>query len=174
MVGSIQNQTGRSSNFYEINKDKNDSMKVADSINISSSDDEDENNPTNLSSDRLKTDSNKSPVKCSTNYVPRVPIKRQRLKRRNERDERRFECEICGKIFVRISSLVAHRKNHLTMFPVHCQNCLRGFTYKIARNTHELNCHTVRWECFLCDHICKDKWNMQRHIRLKHTGHLNV
>lgn len=80
-----------------------------------------------------------------------------------------FKCEVCRKLFLVNKLLIFHRRLHLKSSSIHCRVCLRQFSKMVEMKDHEKCCNLLRYECFLCRCIKKDKSSLEIHM-LKHSN----
>lgn len=59
---------------------------------------------------------------------------------RIEKDQRKYECDICGVRSARKQHLVIHMRNHTGSCPFMCETCGRGFKFDSCYNYHKLKC----------------------------------
>ena len=84
--------------------------------------------------------------------------------------EKRFECETCGKCFLKKLFLDTHVRIHTGDKPFLCKTCKKGFAHKGNLKMHERT-HTGErpFQCKFCNKVFVNSSNLKIHERT-HTG----
>ena len=82
-----------------------------------------------------------------------------------------YECQTCGKLFVRKFYLDQHTLTHTKQRDHKCQQCGRGFTQKAHLTLHAKTAHSDErsFACRACPLTFKRKDHCQRHERKTHA-----
>lgn len=107
-----------------------------------------------------------------TNFV--IPESSSEVETDKGEDNKRFECDFCGKQFDRKHRFLNHRNSHIGIHPYTCQFCDKSFLHKHNLKTHE-RIHTGEkpYTCQDCGKTFSDASNYRIHIQT-HTGVLYV
>ncbi|KAF4789629.1 Zinc finger and BTB domain-containing protein 41 [Turdus rufiventris] len=90
---------------------------------------------------------------------------RERLHLRVHHDDKRYECEECGKTFIRHDHLTKHKKIHSGEKPYKCQICNQSFRIKKTLTKHMVIHSDARpFNCQHCNATFKRKDKLKYHI----------
>lgn len=176
------------------NEYKNESLNDNSVVN----NDEDVNDSESVHSEYLPTKAKKRGRGRPRKYVnkrprgrpPSIKIKRECTHKREDIDEepckfceennQRMEaedngqmlhvCEVCSKVFPRISYLRRHMTVHNDDKPYNCNMCLKAFNRKDHLNQHMKSHVKGEFECDECDKIFTRAEHLSRHKSSKHNG----
>lgn len=88
----------------------------------------------------------------------------------------RFECDLCGQIYLTKSNLLNHLQRHLGIKTIRCGDCDATFAWHRQLHTHRLRCHTSGpLQQFKCEYAnCTKSYLMKNvlrdHVRIAHLG----
>ncbi|KAK3085702.1 hypothetical protein FSP39_007519 [Pinctada imbricata] len=112
--------------------------------------------------------------RCDFQTVSKKDFTRHMLVHENtEGKEKQYQCSICDRSFVCLNYLKAHEKNHKAEM-IHCEfeGCKFSTNRQIRMKNHIRGMHTDTdykpFKCHLCDHACKLKGNLHKHLLGKH------
>ena len=84
---------------------------------------------------------------------------------------KKHECDICGKMFTRNNTLIAHNRIHSGLRPYSCDQCGRAFRQQGNLNRHKLTHTTIKNHiCSYCNKPFSRASNLQTHLRI-HTNY---
>lgn len=86
-------------------------------------------------------------------------------------DQRRYNCDICGKSYKTSSGLKSHYKNHTNERNSQCQYCSAMFKDNHEKNIHEFHHNPgkeVLLKCDLCDDVFLNSQLLNSHLRRDH------
>ncbi|XP_058445485.1 zinc finger protein 436-like [Malaya genurostris] len=84
---------------------------------------------------------------------------------------RRYECDFCGKRYVKRYQLAEHFRSHSGERPFTCDVCGKTFSGSGSLSRHRKNSHATErpYKCTVCDRAFVVKSNLTKHMPL-HTG----
>ena len=75
-----------------------------------------------------------------------------------------YECELCGKVFKRKSTLLKHEKNHAENKVFRCDVCGQEFSELEELAFHRTSCEENYYKCQICDKLFGTKFILKCHI----------
>lgn len=75
-----------------------------------------------------------------------------------------YECELCGKVFKRKSTLLKHEKNHAENKVFRCDVCGQEFPELEELALHRTSCEENYYKCQICDKLFGTKFILKCHI----------
>ncbi|KAF4522938.1 hypothetical protein B566_EDAN012633 [Ephemera danica] len=81
---------------------------------------------------------------------------------------KKFQCNVCYKFFMRRSNLNSHLATHSAQRPFACDLCLKSFCSRWDLTVHK-RLHSKQFSCDVCDKVFSVRGKLERHKRT-HTG----
>jgi hypothetical protein len=96
----------------------------------------------------------------------------ENVQKRRYKDNTKYACQFCGKIFSRKAHCVRHTKLHTKVNDIHCKYCPETFRYEVSLKKHVQTAHKLLQDfaCTVCKKTYATSIELEQHAREKH-GH---
>ncbi|XP_055544843.1 zinc finger protein 665-like isoform X2 [Wyeomyia smithii] len=107
---------------------------------------------------------------CGKRFDGRTVLKKHKAEVHPDRKPNKgpFSCEICGKSYATVSSMVVHRGNHAQYQRYKCDECPKAFTYRCYLENHKRSEH--RHERLICP-ICGKLFKYSQDLKVHNKQH---